>query len=425
MYHRPLPTEIKIRRVQSSVFSSVARERVPRIDRGQIAHQKRNTQWFCRWQFTASLRHPGNVDSDAKPNRRAATEDRVDTDLEPVTEPERLSVIIHPVVNERTSPHLVRLTEAFDAEGIDFRRLRATALTGREPVLVHVNWPEHIVRSDGPLAKRLLKQAEAVVITILLLLRPHRVVWTAHNLAPHDGWKGPIERILFWAMCRRMRAVVVLVPGHEQQIVERYPNLVGVPFVPIEWGSVAVSSDSPPARPGVGVPVRLLMVGAIGPYKQQLDVMRWLAPFVESGQATLTLAGPVGDHDYLEQVRAAAPPGGLEVIDRWVSDPELDDIIRSHHAVLAPQENAFNTGVPYVALPAGTPVAMSPSRQADWLIESQGEQWVRVLPDTNDEMAIAQLLAWAALERTGASPGPWDWKPKAQAHREVYLQACS
>ena len=48
--------------------------------------------------------------------------------------------------------------------------------------------------------KSVLKQAEAIVITMLLVLRRHSVVWTGHNLEPHDGWNGPIERALFWAM---------------------------------------------------------------------------------------------------------------------------------------------------------------------------------------------------------------------------------
>ncbi|MEZ5379052.1 MAG: hypothetical protein R2733_21315 [Acidimicrobiales bacterium] len=339
--------------------------------------------------------------------------------------PHPLAVVIHPVINEKSSPQLVRLTSAYAGVGVTFENLRATTLLRRSPVVLHVNWPEHIVRSSGSTAKKLVKQLEASVITLSLLARRHSVVWTAHNLEPHDGWRGPVERALFWAMRRRMSSIVTLVPGHERAIIERYPDLAAVPFEPIEWGSVAVTSDDPPARPPTGTPVRLLMVGAIGPYKQQLDVLRWLKPFIESEQATLTIAGPVGDRDYLEQLRELAPDHGFEVVDRWVSDPELDDIIRSHHAVVAPQDHAFNTGVPYVCLPAGTPVALSPSRQADWLTESQGNEWVRVLPDTSDPASIADFLAWAALDRVGAAPGPWEWTAKAAAHRVIYERAAA
>ncbi len=356
----------------------------------------------CRCSTVVVLRHSGG--------------------MEPVT-PAPIAVVIHPVIDDRASPHLVRLGAAHTDAGISFETLRATTLMRRHPVILHVNWPEHVVRSSGGLPKRILKQLEAVAITLLLLVRRHSVVWTAHNLEPHGGWVGPIEQPLFWAMRRRMSSVITLVPGHERDIVARYPDLAHVPFVTIEPGSIAVTSDDPPARPPAETPVRLLMVGAIGPHKQQLDVVHWLKPFIESGQATLTIAGAVGDRAYLDEVRALAPDHGFEVIDRWVTDPELDDIIRRHHAVVAPQEHAFNTGVPYVALPAGTPVALSPSRQADWLIESQGSDWVRVLPAADDPMAIADLLAWAALERHGASPGPWDWASKAEAHRAVYERA--
>ncbi len=334
-----------------------------------------------------------------------------------------IAVVIHPVIHDRTSPQLIRLTSAFAAADVTYETLRATALVRRDPVILHVNWPEHVVRSDGPLVKRLLKQAEAIVIAMLLVVRPHAVVWTAHNLEPHDGWNGPIERSLFWAMRRRMSSVITLVPGHRQAIVARYPDLEDVPFEAIEWGSVAVTSEHPPARPPNGTPVRLLMVGAIGPYKQQLDVMRWLKPFIESDQATLTLAGPLGDPAYLEQIRSIAPDHGFEVIDRWVSDPDLDDIIRAHHAVVAPQDHAFNTGVPSVTLPAGTPIVLSPSRQADWLIESQGAAWVRLLPDSSDPDSIENMLAWAAAERSGPSPGPWGWSAQAETHRRIYERA--
>ncbi len=342
--------------------------------------------------------------------------------MEPETR-QHLDVVIHPVIDERSSPNLVRLTSTYADVNVGFETLRATTLARRQPVVLHVNWPEHVVRSNGPLVKSVLKQAEAIVITMLLVLRRHSVVWTGHNLEPHDGWNGPIERALFWAMRRRMTGVVTLVPGHEKAIIDRYPDLADVPFQTIEWGSVAVRSENPPPRPAPGTPVRLLMVGAIGPYKQQLEVMRWIKPFIESGQATLTLAGPVGDPAYLERIRSIAPDQGFEVIDRWVTDPELDDIIRSHHAVIAPQDHAFNTGVPYVALPAGTPVVMSPSRQADWLIESQGSEWVRLLPRADDPVDIADMLAWAAGPRAAASPGPWDWASKAEAHRLVYERA--
>ncbi len=343
-------------------------------------------------------------------------------------EPEQrqpIAVVIQPVIDDRTSPHLIRLTGGYADVGVTFETLRATTLMRRQPVVLHVNWPEHVVRGTGSLAKRVVKQMEATAITVLLVVRPHAVVWTAHNLEPHDGWNGPIERTLFWAMRRRMTSVVTLIPGHEAAIKARYPDLVDVPFVAIEWGSVAVRSDDSPQRLEAGVPVQLLMVGAIGPYKQQLDVLRWLKPFIESGQASLTLVGPVGDPAYLDEIRSIAPDHGFEVIDRWVTDPELDDIIRRHHGVLAPQDNAFNTGVPYVALPAGTPVVLSPSRQADRLIESQGDHWVRVLPDADDAVSIADMLAWAALERSGSAPGPWGWEAKAAAHRQVYERAAA
>jgi hypothetical protein len=111
------------------------------------------------------------------------------------------------------------------------------------------------------------------------------------------------------------------------------------------------------------------------------------------------------------------------VTDRWVSDEELDDIIRAHHVVFAPQMHAFNTGAPYVVLPAGVPVVLSPSRQAEWMIESQGDEFVRLLPEFDDRDAIAALLEWALAPRPATSPGPWDWATAAEEHRAVYERA--
>jgi beta-1,4-mannosyltransferase len=100
-------------------------------------------------------------------------------------------VAVAPVLAQ--NPYQQLLERELQALGVTFEHPRLTrrwALRTRVGVL-HLHWLEYITGSHAAESLHLLRVALRTVrfLTVLLLLRARgvRVVWTVHNLLPHDA----------------------------------------------------------------------------------------------------------------------------------------------------------------------------------------------------------------------------------------------
>ncbi len=324
---------------------------------------------------------------------------------------------MHPPPNaDGNGPYVSSLHVALERAGV--RVLPASIRNARaHPVApLHIQWPEHLLRHRS-LAGRIAKLGVASFLLAQSKRTGRQVVWTAHNLVPHGGWR-PGEARFFRLLQRRITLIILLCSGQEFELLATYPGLAGAELTVIPSGQLHDLPRNFVVSPRTG-PVRVLHLGAIGPYKGQIDVIKGLTPQLEAGKVELTVAGAPHDSEYSARVRhLGRDVDGLTVLDRRVPESELFALIAETDLAIGIQREGFNTGVVAAMVPLGVPVALSPGSQFNYYEDELGTGWVASLADPTG--AWDEIIDWASHERPDPPLDHFDWDRLARLHKAAY-----
>lgn len=263
----------------------------------------------------------------------------------------------------------------------------------------------------------------------LLPSGPARVL-TAHGFLRTAETAGPAgaRRLL-----ERMDAVIALSEYGARRLREE----AGVPaerVTVIPHGALDYLTDLPQEEPlapeleGSQGPV-ILSFGLIRPYKG-VDVL--LRAFAAVEGAELWIVGrPLGvDMAELERLAAAAP-GRVRLLTRFVSDAELPAIFRRADLVALPYRDVEQSGVLYTALAFGKAIVASAVGGFPEVARNgpSGQETLKLVPPGDDEAlaeALAELLgddgarARLAAAAEAAAAGPYSWDAVAEATMALY-----
>lgn len=217
------------------------------------------------------------------------------------------------------------------------------------------------------------------------------LVWMCNEPAElFTNWKRkPIEAFNRWWV--RRSSMKIAVADNMQAI--RFQGIYGVEPTVIPYGIDykfwSQGGRSPAMELTFGLaygkdkkPIKLLQVGTITPYKNQLESLCTLSELVASGiDATLTLAGSwTADTGYslklIDYLKVADEehPGIWKKVG-WigqVAQEGIRDLYRSHDVLLHPVKEQGGWLVPFEAMCAGLPVLTTPSFSASGLIVKHG-----------------------------------------------------
>jgi glycosyltransferase involved in cell wall biosynthesis len=297
------------------------------------------------------------------------------------------------------------------------RLMAAVAETGLEPVpirltpravlrsdlaAVHVHWPEYLVphRTAAPLDA--LRLARLLAALQLARLRGVRVVWTVHNLGPHDASVSWAAHRAYDVVARTAGVFVTHSRAAAARAEARYPRARGRTVVAPHGHYLGVH---PPARtPRAEVRARhgipgdaflLLAFGQVRAYKRLAE----LASAVD-GDVHLLIAGAAVDGAVATELeRAAGPNVHLDI--RRVPDDEVADLYGAADAAALNYAEVFSSGSLLLALSQGLPVVSAASDAVD---EVAGEPAVVTFDDLTElRHAVARLRAVAPEARRAAA----------------------
>ncbi|OMQ16645.1 hypothetical protein A7K94_0201145 [Modestobacter sp. VKM Ac-2676] len=287
-----------------------------------------------------------------------------------------------------------------------------TALFGTYDVL-HVHWPELLIRDSRRPWLRLVKRRLLDLLLLRLRLQRIPLVWTAHNLSPHETGTRSDQRSLR-RFSRRVdlvirlnaaspattgRATVTIPHGHYREPFAQYPM--------------------PQAEPG-----RVLYFGIIRPYKG-VDTLIHAFRRIDDTDIRLRIVGnPHRGQAELVQ-RACDGDSRIGTLLRLVSDRELVDEIRRAQLVVLPYRGSMhNSGSLLAALSLDRPVLVPASPTNEVISEEVGPGWV--LQYSGD--LTAEVLE-KAIASTAADPvrvprlEDRDWQQVGLRHRDAYRRA--
>jgi beta-1,4-mannosyltransferase len=313
----------------------------------------------------------------------------------------------------RTNPYVVQLVEALRGHAdVAWFSWRA-GLLGRYDVL-HVHWPEVMLRREGRAARAAAQARFAVLLGRLAVQRQVAVVRTAHNLGAHERGRG-VEPLLLRLLDRRTDAWIALnafTPGLPADRVRLIPHG--------DYRAWYADHAVPPAVPG-----RLCYVGLIRPYKR-VDAL--LAAFAATAGDDLSLrvVGHPATAELRRDVeRACAADPRTGALLAYVDDATMARELGQAELVVLPYQEFNNSGVLLLALSLGRPVLVPDTPVTRELAEEVGAGWVITYPGDLGPEALRSGLARARAHRPGERPdlSARGWPAIADQHAEVYRRA--
>lgn len=260
--------------------------------------------------------------------------------------------------------------------------------------VAHFHWPSFQYATRKGKVALIKSFIRFCVLMILIRLLGARIVWTAHNLMPHDPslfrWMDTLARHIviafsckiyvhgdtpFAILSARFPAVrkkIILIPhGH---FIGFYPD--------------RVSRDNARAHFGFNSSTFVyLFIGLCKPYKNLDGLVQAFCH--KPGDTALLVAGKFQDRAYETEIRDIASSDTRIRIDaRFIPDDELQLFLRACDAVVIPYREILTSGSAVLAMSFGRPVVtIDRGFLHDIVVEGSG-----ILYDPDDAGGLARAL---------------------------------
>lgn len=344
-------------------------------------------------------------------------------------------ITIYPIPHQlATSPYLDQLYAPLarradlQVRRAGFRPAVAALLRGPDTRIAHWHFFDELTQRPSRLATA-ARTLGFVGLIRLMRARGAGLVWTAHNIEPHELRHPCWATRAYEAMFGQAHAVIAHSAAAADLLRSRYGDRAPIAVIPhgSYVGLHGPRRDKRASRVELGLPGAgfvALALGTLRPYKG-LEVLleAW------SGmEGRLIIAGEVKDPAYAAEIaaRAAAAPG-VEFRPAFVPDSALPTWLAAADVVVLPYRKLLTSGVLLWALSYGVP-AIAPDVPPVRELVAEGREGFLFAP------ADAASLR-AALERAAAHPNlaalgeaayaaalPFDWHAIAEQTAALYLR---
>lgn len=321
-----------------------------------------------------------------------------------------LRVLAAPAISGKDgNPYIDLLYGAVRSAGVLVRPYSRARLLQR-PDVVHVHWPEFLLRGDLSGLAAALDAVKVLILFTLAKARGASIVLTVHNLP--DDRQGPVVRGFVTGLTALTDQVISLGPSSIPAVRAAYPPLRRTSVAVIPHGHYRdvyqVRSDRIGARRELALPVDahvLLCLGQIRRYKA-------LVPLADAFLAgagprdVLVVVGEAVDVEEVEQLYARSRGDGrLLVRAGRVPEAQVESWHAAADVVVLPQRGSrvLNSGTALLALSLGRPIAVVDSPPMRDLRTVAGNSWVHLCDGAPSALVAAALSAhppygWPALE---------------------------
>jgi beta-1,4-mannosyltransferase len=231
---------------------------------------------------------------------------------------------------------------------------------GRIDVL-HLNWP-HYMYDRPDLASALDRAASLVEHLALAHQLGYKIVWTVHNLYPHQSHHSPLDYLVRIAIVHLASAVIVHC-NHARMLVEKHFQRRERVFVIPHGHFIDVypnTIEREEARQQLGIRKEqfvYMFFGNVRPYKGLDQLLKTFLAF-SNEHLLLLIAAKVYDEygsRFVEDARQFAPRIQVHP-SRFFANHELQLYFNAADVVVLPFQNVLTSGSVITALSFGQPV---------------------------------------------------------------------
>ena len=227
---------------------------------------------------------------------------------------------------------------------------------------VHLQFPSFCYSGAPTRLGLLFGFTRFVALLLLVRLRRGKLLWTAHNLMPHDATPFPyLDRLGRKIVIGLSDRVFVHGPSAARALAKQFPG-VHPKLAVIHHGHwldyYPRSQSRADARAKLGLPCDahvFLFIGLCKPYKNLhglIDTFRR-----RSGASLLLIAGKFARDGYRERIAALADgEPRIRLYPRRIPDAELQTFLGACDCVVLPYLQTLTSGAAMLALSFGRPV---------------------------------------------------------------------
>lgn len=229
---------------------------------------------------------------------------------------------------------------------------------------LHLNWPSFIYREDRSAIVSLKKFVRFFFLLVLTRICGIRLLWTAHNLYPHDRNKiAALDRLGRKILVSLSYRVFAHGKSAALAITQEFPGVHGkLVIIPHgNWiGFYADECSRVTARARLNIPADqfvFLFLGLCKEYKNLEYLIKCFqnGPF---GEAALWIVGRFQEAEYSARVKAQIEhqPQRIYLEDRFVPNDDLQYYLKACNAVVLAYTDILTSGSAMLAISFGRPV---------------------------------------------------------------------
>lgn len=277
---------------------------------------------------------------------------------------ERVRVVAWPAwSNAKRNPYQSLMHNSLVSAGVSVEEFSLPAIVrlSRGDIL-HLHWPDVFLAASP--RQYYLRLGFVRTVVAYAHARGAKVVWTSHNIKRAGQRNGSRLESTFWPwFTRHVDGVIFLTEASRGQAEERLPELLGARHEVIPHGHYR------PLFPSItsaaqNDPPRLLFFGSLAAYKRPSALLRTFATLAP-GSAEVRFVGKMSarepDHEFAS-LMAQLPDDvrrWVSFVDRFVSEEELFDEVRSADLAVFPYDDLTSSGAAIFALSVGAPILTS------------------------------------------------------------------
>lgn len=330
------------------------------------------------------------------------------------------------------NPYISLLYAALRAQGVSVQAadLQPWRLLfgGQGYDALHIHWPEYIMVGAGAgLTHGARVRAAALALhssVRLLRARGVRIVWTAHNIRPHDTDAPTPQVNLYRWLAQEADAVIVHTPNAARLVRERlgrtgpiylarHGNYLGA------YGRPSLDRKALRDRYGFEAADQVLLAfGQIRSYKRLSELVSDFEAFASPSTRLVIAGAPKDPRVTRELKKITAADSRIVLLDRYIPAPEVAELYTLADLAVVNYSEVFSSGALVLALSLGLAV-VAPRQGTDEFVDGPALfAWEASPFEVLDEaFEVSRDVRYSAAL---AAARAHDWADSARVHIQAY-----